>query len=138
MHLGRPIDSIVRERLEKMQHNINRVLRVKEMDLHEKLRRLDRTYVQAKYIGNYISNATYSFFEGILVENRSHFERQKSFVSRVLSSIQEDLQRITKIIYEANYTVSNNRHIDYLDAYNRLMKQSEYMYFKKQESKSAF
>ena len=124
----------MRERLEKVQHNINRVLRLKEMDLHEKLRRLDRTFVQAKYIGNFVSNTTYNFFEKILYDNRVFFDKRQAFVSQAYSEVQEDLHRINKIIFEANYLVSNERHVEFLDSFGRLMKQAEYMYFKKHES----
>jgi len=113
-------------------------MRIKEMDLNEKMRRLDRVFVQAKYIGDYFHNSTANFFEhmvhGLKIEN----ERKRANVSKVYGSVQEDIHRITKVIVEANYLVSNQRHVELLDNYSKLLRQAEYLYFKKHESSLFF
>ena len=134
LHIGRLIESIHKERVDKLRHNINRVIRIKEMNLNEKVRRLDKIYVHAKYIGDYFHNSTSNFFEGLVHQIRAESEQKRANVSKVYGSIQEDAHRITKVIFEANYLVSNSRHIDMLDNYNRLIRQAEYLYFKKHES----
>lgn len=131
VHIGRPIEAILRERTEKMQHNINRVMRIKEMDLNEKLRRLDRSYVQMKYVSNYYQNATQHFFEAMVQQLRVTQDKEIAAVSKCLGGIQADIHRINSIIGEANSLVVQNQVIGFLDAYPKLMKQAEHMYFKK-------
>jgi hypothetical protein len=135
LHIGRPLEAIVEERLGKIQHNINRVLRLKEMDLNESIRRLDKVFLHSKYIGNYIHHCTVNFYENLVHRVNAEFNKKIAKVSKVIGSVTEDATRINRIIYEANYLVSNKRHIDLFDNYDRLLKQSEYMYFKKHEGK---
>lgn len=116
-----------------MKHNINRVIRIKEMDLNEKVRRLDKVFVHMKYLANYFKTSTENFFEAIVHNMKSAHEKKKSAVGTALKSIQEDLHRIRHLIFETNYLTENDRHVELLDSYSRLIKQAEYLYFKKHE-----
>ena len=133
LHIGRPIENIVKERFEKLKHNINRVIRIKEMDLTEKMRRLDKVVVQLRYVANYFNTTTANFFEVVVHDMNSIHEKKKSAVNVALGSIQEDVHRMSKLIYETNYLVTNQRHIEFLDNFPRLIKQAEHLYFKKHE-----
>lgn len=105
------------------------------MDLNESIRRLDKVFLHSKYIGNYIHHCTVNFYENLVHRVNAEFNKKIAKVSKVIGSVTEDATRINRIIYEANYLVSNKRHIDLFDNYDRLLKQAEYMYFKKHEGK---
>lgn len=136
VHIGRPIANIIKERVEKMKHNINRVIRIKEMDLNEKVRRLDKVFVHMKYLANYFKTSTENFFEGIVHDMKAAHEKKRGMVGTALRSIQEDLHRIRHLIFETNYLTDNGRHVELLDSYSRLIKQAEHLYFKKHEGRS--
>lgn len=106
------------------------------MDLNEKMRRLDKVMVQMRYVATYFSTTTANFFEGIIHDMNSRHEKKKAAVSVALASIQEDTHRMNSLIFETNYLVSNDRHVDFLDKYPRLIKQAEYLYFKKHEGRA--
>jgi hypothetical protein len=105
------------------------------MDLNESIRRLDKVFLHSKYIGNYIHNCTVNFYEALVHQVNSEFNKKIAKVSKVIGGVTEDATRINRIIYEANYLVVNKRHIDLFDNYDRLLKQAEYMFFKKHEGK---
>jgi hypothetical protein len=106
------------------------------MDLNEKMRRLDKVMVQMRYVASYFNITTANYFEGVIHEMNVLHEKKKAAVNVALGSIQEDTHRISSLIFETNYLVANNRHVDFLDKFPRLVKQAEHLYFKKHEGKS--
>lgn len=136
VHLGRALDVIMEERMQKLSKNVNINIRILETDYLERLRICDRAHVHVLSLRKIINGKTINFFESLIhsikVKNLEYLAK----VNKAHSELQTDINIMNRVVAEANYLSRNKRKAEFLLRYRVLRDQAEFQISKKNECKN--